>query len=126
MVRLKRVMRFHLTLDGLPDSTIYLAYHLGDKQYIKDSVKIDKSGHGLFSGKESLPQGIYMIVLPGRKYFEMLISDNQFFSLTCSYTDYFKTLKFSGSDENSAFIDYQKKWVRMQDESGRNQYTASE
>ena len=51
-------------IDGLSDSTVYLAYHLGDKQYLKDSVRLDKTGHGLFSGKESLPQGIYMIVLP--------------------------------------------------------------
>ena len=106
-------------IDGLSDSTVYLAYHLGDKQYLKDSVRLDKTGHCLFSGKESLPQGIYMIVLPGRKYFEMLISEKQIFSVTCNYQDYFKTLKFSGSDENSAFIDYQKKWVSMQDDANR-------
>jgi thiol-disulfide isomerase/thioredoxin len=106
-------------IDGLTDSTIYLAYHLGDKQYLKDSVKLDKSGHGLFSGKELLPQGIYMIVLPGRKYFELLLSNNQVFSLSCSFNDYFKTLKFSGSEENSTFIDYQKKWIELQDEANR-------
>ena len=107
------------TINGLSDSTIYLAYHLGDKQYLKDSVKIDKSGHGIFSGKETLPQGIYMIVLPGRKYFEMLISDNQTFTTECSYTDYFKTLKFSGSSENSAFVNYQRKWILMQEEAAK-------
>ena len=106
-------------IDGLSDSTVYLAYHLGDKQYLKDSVRLDKSGNGLFKGKEPLPQGIYMIVLPGRKYFEMLIPDDQIFSVTCNYQDYFKTLKFSGSDENSAFLDYQTKWVSMQDEANR-------
>jgi thiol-disulfide isomerase/thioredoxin len=117
--QIKKGYEISFNIAGLSDSTVYLAYHLGDKQYLKDSLKIDKSGHGLFSGTESLPEGIYMIVLPGRKYFEMLISGDQFFSLTCSYKDYFKTLKFSGSDENSAFIDYQKKWVEMQDEAGR-------
>ena len=66
-------------IDGLSDSTVYLAYHLGDKQYLKDSVRLDKSGNGLFKGKEPLPQGIYMIVLPGRKYFEMLLPENQIF-----------------------------------------------
>ena len=55
-----------------------------------------------------------MIVLPGRKYFEILISSDQYFSLTCSFSDYFNTLKFSGSDENSAFVDYQRKWIVMQ------------
>jgi thiol-disulfide isomerase/thioredoxin len=115
--QVKKGYEISFTLSGLTDSTIYLAYHLGDKQYLRDSVKIDRSGNGRFSGSESLPEGIYMIVLPGRKYFEILISEDQFFSLTCSYSDYFKTMKFSGSEENSAFVDYQRKWVRMQDES---------
>lgn len=106
-----------LTISGLSDSTVYLAYHFGDKQYVRDTLKLDSRGHGVFAGKESLPQGIYMVVLPGRNYFEMLISDDQQFSVTCSYSDYFKTLKFSGSDENSNFIEYQKKWVLMQQQA---------
>ena len=115
----KRGYEISFNINGLSDSTIFLAYHLGDKQYLKDSVNADKSGHGLFSGTDILPQGIYMIVLPGRKYFEILVSGDQFFSVTCSYTDYFKTMKFSGSEENTAFIDYQRRWVNMQDEAGR-------
>ena len=59
-----------------------------------------------------------MIVLPGRKYFEILLSDDQYFSLSCSYNDYFNTLKFTGSDENSEFIAYQKKWMILQKEAG--------
>ncbi len=106
-----------LTIRGLGDSTIFLAYHLGDKQYIWDTVKLDRGGHARLTGTEQLPQGIYMIVLPGRTYFEMLISKDQSFSLTCSFSDYFNTLRFSGSDENSAFLDYQKKWMVMQQQA---------
>jgi thiol-disulfide isomerase/thioredoxin len=104
----------NINIDGLQDSTVYLAYHLGDKQYIKDTIKLDRAGHGITMGHESLPQGIYMIVLPGKRYFEVLVSNDQIFSLRCSYTDYINTLKFSGSDENSAFVAYQKRWMAMQ------------
>ena len=112
--QLKSGYEIDITLDGLPDSTVYLAYHLGDKQYIKDTLKLDRSGHGIFKGQEALPQGIYMIVLPGRKYFEILIPTDQHFSLSCVYNDYFNTLKFTGSDENTAFVEYQKNWMSMQ------------
>jgi thiol-disulfide isomerase/thioredoxin len=112
--QIKNGYDLEITINGLKDSTIYLAFHLGDKQYIKDTIKLDNSGHARFIGKETLPNGIYMVVLPGRKYFEVLISKDQFFSLSCLYTDYFNTLKFTGSEENSAFIDYQKKWMIMQ------------
>jgi thiol-disulfide isomerase/thioredoxin len=107
-----------VNINGLSDSTVYLAYHMGDKQYLKDTLKLDRNGHGVLTGKEALPQGIYMIVLPGRKYFEILISADQYFSLSCLYNDYFKTLKFTGSDINNAFVNYQKQWINLQDQSG--------
>ena len=103
-----------LTIRGLADSTIYLGYHYGDKQYIRDTLRLDKSGSGKFSGKEKLDQGIYLIVLPGQTYFEMLMTDDQIFSLTCSFKDYFNSLSFAGSDDNTAFIEYQRDWMLMQ------------
>ena len=112
--QLKNGYEINVTIRDLQDSTVFLAYHLGDKQYIKDTVKLDRTGNGVFHGQEYLPQGIYMIVLPGRKYFEILISENQRFSLRCTFSDYFNTLKFTGSEENSAFVEYQKNWVTMQ------------
>jgi hypothetical protein len=115
--QLKNGYEIDITIRGLQDSAIYLAYHLGDKQYIKDTVRLDKAGHVIVVGKEVLPQGIYMIVLPGKKYFEILISKDQYFALNCSYIDYFNTLKFTGSDENSAFVEYQKKWTTMQQQA---------
>ncbi len=104
----------NIAINGLSDSTVYLAYHFGDKQYLKDTITLDKSGKGVFDGKETLPEGIYMVVLPGRKYFEMLMSKDQQYSLECSYSDFTGTLKFTGSTENTAFVDYQRKWISMQ------------
>ncbi len=112
--QLKSGYEIDITINGLKDSSVYLAYHLGDKQYIKDTISLDKEGHSVFSGNELLPQGIYMIVLPGKKYFEILISRDQIFAINCLYSNYFNTLKFTGSDENSAFVEYQKKWMSMQ------------
>ena len=103
-----------VNISGLQDSTIFLAYHLGDKQFISDTVKLDNKGTAVFTGSENLPQGIYMIVLPGKQYFEVLMSEDQHFAVSCAFNDYINTLKFSGSDENSDFVIYQKKWIGMQ------------
>jgi len=103
-----------ITIRGLADSTVYLGYHYGDKQYIRDTIRLDKTGSGKFSGKEKLDQGIYLIVLPGQTYFEMLMTEDQVFSLNCSYKDYFNSLAFTGSDDNAAFINYQRDWMVMQ------------
>jgi thiol-disulfide isomerase/thioredoxin len=115
--QLKNGHEIDITIQGLKDSTVYLAYHFGDKQYIKDTIKLDKASHGIVSGTGQLPQGIYMIVLPGKKYFEILMSTDQIFKISCSYSNYFNTLVFSGSDENTAFVEYQKKWMKMQQEA---------
>ena len=112
--QLKNGYEIDITIQDLPDSTVYLAYHLGDKQYIKDTIQLNGAGHAIVQGREALPQGIYMIVLPGRKYFEILMSAGQHFSVSCFYKDYFNTLKFTGSEENSAFVEYQKNWIKMQ------------
>ena len=114
--QLRNGYEVNLTISGLKDSTVYLAYHLGDKQYIQDTLVLDSSGKTVIKGENALPQGIYMVVLPGRNYFEILISTDQFFSISCSYKDYFNTLKFEGSDENTAFIAYQKKWGALQEQ----------
>jgi hypothetical protein len=110
----KKGYEISVSVPGLKDSTVFLAYHFGDKQYLNDTLKLDRNGSGVFSGKEALPQGIYMIVLPGKQYFEILVPEDQIYSVSCSYPDYFNTLKFTGSDENSRFVNYQKRWIELQ------------
>lgn len=109
--------RIDVSIKGLADSTVFLAYHFGDKQYLKDTLVLDKSGKGTFTGKEALPQGIYMVVIPGKRYFEILVSDDQNFGAECLYSDFTGTLKFTGSDENNSFVEYQKRWSAMQQEA---------
>jgi len=112
--QLKTGYEIKINISGLKDSSIYLAYHLGDKQYIQDTIILDAKGNGVFKGAQSLPQGIYLVVLPGRTYFEILMSTDQIFNISCLYSDYNNTLKFEGSEENSAFLEYQRNWTELQ------------
>jgi len=107
----------NVTINGLRDSTIFLAYHLGDRQFVHDTLVLDNNGKATVKGNEALPHGIYMIVLPANTYFEMLISDDQHFNVSCTYPNYINTLKFEGSDENNAFLDYQRNWSKLQEEA---------
>ncbi|HEX8548870.1 MAG TPA: thioredoxin-like domain-containing protein, partial [Cytophagaceae bacterium] len=104
----KDAYNIKLKVNGLPkDSSIFLAYYYGDKQYIKDTAKVDANGSFSFSGKEALPGGIYMAVLPGRKYFEFILKE-QFFGLETDTNDYVANMKIKGSSENTIFYDYLK------------------
>ncbi|MDX2189826.1 MAG: DUF5106 domain-containing protein [Bacteroidota bacterium] len=107
------------TIKGLnKGDTILLANYWADKQLLKDTAIVtDANGNFAFTGKESLPGGIYMVVLPGKQYFEIIISGTEkTFTMETMTTDYTKYMKSTGTLENKAFYDYLKFVV----EKGKN------
>ena len=106
-----------ITVQGVSNSKIRLAYHHGNQQYIKDSLSTDITGKCRFSGIEKLPAGVYMIVFPGNSYFEFLAGEDQNFDVSCSINDITGSLIFKGSQENERFIDYQRQWKTLQEEA---------
>ena len=99
-------------IDGLADSTIYLCYYFGDKQYAKDTLKLDKKANGTFKGSKSLEGGIYFIMVPGNIPFDLMIDKEQDFSVSTKFTgvqaDLYKYLKSEGSTDVSLYVDYQQ------------------
>ncbi|MEL6652133.1 MAG: DUF4369 domain-containing protein, partial [Bacteroidota bacterium] len=80
-----------------------LAFYMGDKQYIKDTVNV-QNGSITFEGEESLDPGIYLVVFPpDNKYFEMVVDQDQKFNLSTSMDDMVKNMKIKGSEDNDIF-----------------------
>ena len=50
--------------------TLILANYFGDKQYAKDTA-FAQNGKALFSGQNALSNGVYLVVMPQKNYFEM-------------------------------------------------------
>lgn len=84
-----------------------LANYYGDKQYIKDSAKINAKGEAIFKGSEKLQQGVYIFLLPSKRYFDFIMDEGQHFSLEADTLDFIKTMKINGSQENKFFYEYQ-------------------
>ena len=99
-------------IDGLADSTVYLGYYFGDKQYVKDTLKLDKKANGTFKGTKPLEGGIYFVLVPGNTFFELMIDKEQDFSVSTKFTgdaaDLTKCLKSEGSAEVGMYVDYQQ------------------
>jgi len=106
-----------VTVREAPDTKVRLAYHVGNQQYVKDSLNTDKSGLCRFFGSDRLPEGVYMVVLPGNIFFEFLLGEDQYFNIVCDIIDPAGTLIFRGSDENDRFLEYQKTWKVLQEEA---------
>lgn len=97
-----------ITVKGLKEGeSCLLANYYGDKQYIKDSAKVNSKGEVVFQGTEKYPQGVYLFVPQNKKYFDFIVDENQHFSLETDTIDYIKEMKVKGSTENKFFFDYQ-------------------
>lgn len=94
-------------LNGLKDTICYLGNHFGDKQYVKDTVRVDHDGWAVFKGNEPLPGGIYLVVLPSHTYFEIVVNEQKF-TIETDTIDFVESMKITGSLENKLFNDHQK------------------
>lgn len=95
-------------INNISNEEIYLGYHFGSKLYVSDTTIVDNSGKGIFKGEENLKGGLYLIFLPNKTYFDIIIDDNQKFSVENDTSDFVKNIKFNNSDVNQNFYDYQR------------------
>ncbi len=95
-----------VTIKGAENKEIILGHHKNDKLIPVDTVKTNRSGHGVFKKKEKLQQGMYFIFL-NETYFDILIGDEQKFSISTDTSD-LNNIKVKGSEELKVFADYHK------------------
>jgi peroxiredoxin len=89
---------------------LYLAHYMGNNKYMSDSAVLNEQGIAVLKGKELLPGGIYLVLLPGKqRYFEILLDrKQQQFSIVADTSDLVTKTVFKNSPENDLFIGYNK------------------
>ena len=108
----KHILKF--TITGFKNTICYLGGHYGDHDYIYDTAKVDDKGNFQFTGDKELDGGVYFLISSSKKkLFEFIIDKEQKFSMQADTSDYIKTMKVIGSDENKLFYDYQRYAVEM-------------
>lgn len=100
--------KIDIHLKGMTDSTLLIAYHYGEQKFIYDTLISYRNGEFELVGEDTIPGGVYLVVLPDMKYFEFLIGDDQNFSVSTDVDDIIPSLEFKGSKENTAFLEYQR------------------
>ena len=105
----KPAYEIKIKLRGFIGPELYLGYHYGDKKYLLDTARINpKTEEYVFSGNKPLEGGIYLIILPSKRYMEFLVDENQFFSIETDTLDFVKNAKVRNSTSNTVFFDYLK------------------
>jgi Domain of unknown function (DUF5106)/Thioredoxin-like len=96
-----------LTLKPFTNSKIYLGYYYGKVKAVADSLILDANSSGVFKGKDKLSGGIYFIVSPKKEIlFELLIDQQQKFSISADSARLPASIVFTGSPENKSFLEY--------------------
>ncbi len=97
-----------VTVKPFTNGFLYLGHHYGSKQYIVDSAKINSKGEVVFSGKEKLFGGVYMVIYPQKDgWFEILVDKQQHFSVTADTSDIIGKTVYANSTDNELFESYQ-------------------
>lgn len=90
------------------EEKIMLANHFGDKQYIKDSSDC-VNGAFVFQGDKKLENGIYLVVLPDKNYFEIVVSESEDqtkYQFTADTKLSPEAYSVKGSNENTIFFEF--------------------
>lgn len=91
----------------LANTDIYLANYYGNKLYYSDTTQTDEDGNFSFPGKPRDKQGKYAFVIPGPKYFDFLIADEDIYFETDTNL-FVPSIKFIKGVDNQVFFEYIK------------------
>ncbi|TAJ12028.1 DUF5106 domain-containing protein [Marinilabiliaceae bacterium JC017] len=104
-------------VEGIKDTSLILGYYFNKQMYVKDTIQVDATGKGTFSGEEPLKGGIYVVYMPDQSYFDLLINEDQDFSVSTKAGDFIPNMKINGSKESENFLHYQRFLLKKQKEA---------
>ena len=102
----KDAYNIKIKINNISNTQCYMGYHFAEKQYVSDTLKVDENGTMIYKGIKPLDGGIYLVVAPNKKYFEVIVAGETEFSLETDTLDFVKHMKVKGSKENEWFYAY--------------------
>jgi len=97
-----------LRINGLRDTIAILGHYVSNSMFPDDTAWLDHNGYGVFKHNRKLPGGMYVIYLPSTKFFQILIDEDQQFTLESDTFDFINTLQTRGTEDNAIFYEFQR------------------
>lgn len=99
--------KIDLQIKPYQNQWVYLAYYYGGIKGLGDSAYLDANSRGVLTGTEPLKQGVYIMASPQKTIlFEMLVPEDQVFSISMDTMQADQSLQFTESEENNQFLEY--------------------
>ena len=97
---------YQFQIHNLKDTVVYLANYYGEKLYYADTAQVDSRGRFSFKAIPAENQGKYAVVVPGPKYFEIVIADNEKIKIETDTTNLTGDIQVQESQNNKILYDY--------------------
>lgn len=94
-----------VTINGCAKDTIYLANYYGNKLFYADTTVADAKGRAVFKSAKGYKAGVYAVVVPGPKLFEVIVNEPSIV-LATDKADLLGKLEVKSSKENEVFLGY--------------------
>jgi hypothetical protein len=92
-------------IKGWKDTTVYLGHYYGEQTYLKDTARSTVAGAFKFDNAQTLPQGVYFLVLGKSKIFDFVVGSNQKFTIEGNSEDFFNSVSVKGDEDNRLFFE---------------------
>ncbi|MFT4602770.1 MAG: thiol-disulfide isomerase/thioredoxin, partial [Arenicella sp.] len=109
--------KLKFNVNGLGDTTIFLAKYLGPKLYYADTA-YSKNGTVEFDGDKHT-RGLYAVVIPGVQYFEFVLDKEDVEMSVGDIKDMVGSMKVGKSNNNKVFYEYILFMTEMKKKSGK-------
>jgi thiol-disulfide isomerase/thioredoxin len=116
--------RIDFEITGMEGKNILLGVEHADNQIVIDTIPLNNQGEGKFETRSRLQSGIYTVTFPNSKYIELMIEDEQFFSVYTDTSNLWDNLTITGASTPALFLRYQKLQASIEKEK-RNLLTLS-
>ncbi len=97
---------YNFEIKNLKDTVVYLANYYGEKLYYADTARVDANGKFGFTAIPEENQGKFAVVIPGPKFFEIVVADNEKINITADTTDLVNSVKVLSSENNKLLYGY--------------------
>ena len=109
--------KIDITISDVKDTSIILGYYFNKQIFVQDTAYTNSKGMCSFASNKPLDQGLYVVYLPDKTYFDLLIGSEQNMKITTQKGDLINAAKLTGSAQSLAFLDYQRFLISKQKEA---------
>ncbi|MDP1621604.1 MAG: DUF5106 domain-containing protein [Bacteroidales bacterium] len=117
-------------INGLKDTTCFIAYYYSSGTYIEDTLQVDGAGRCTYKAPADLPKGLYVFVITDKIFFDFVINNDHKFSLETTKDDPVNHMIIKDSPENELFYKYlhynREKFDQIQDLDRRSKFVADQ